>query len=183
MFDKWARVPAYLIAASLLLLMLGAPASAKTGSGPVSPMAVGSRLINGDGNTSGKCLEISGGGTGSWIQMAGCHTNAHQSWYVTSHTGGVIAIRSHDPDVSGECLSSGSSGVQAAMGDCTSNGVSANQAWYRIERANGWFQLVNKLYPTLCLEVANSGQSNRVQSGPCGPSNQGNQLWHWHTVS
>ncbi|QFU91751.1 RICIN domain-containing protein [Amycolatopsis sp. YIM 10] len=182
MFDKTARVVTQVIAAALLLLALGVPASAGTGAAPVAPAAVGSRLINGDGDTSGRCLEISGGGTGTWVQMAGCHTNAHQSWYFTPHTGGVIAVRSHDADVAGECLSSGSSGVQAAMGDCVTNGVSANQAWYQTPVSNGWFKLRNKLFTNLCLEVANSGQSTRVQSGPCGASNQGNQLWHWHTV-
>jgi hypothetical protein len=144
--------------------------------------AVGSRLINGDGDTAGKCLEIPDGGTSrTYVIMNSCHTNAHQSWYFTSHTGGYVAIRSHDADAAGTCLTAiGSNGYAVRMASCPT--VGASQAWVILQHANGWFQLRNKAYSDQCLDVRDNGLSNIVQTWLCGPSNKGNQLWHWHSV-
>lgn len=158
------------LAAVALLVIAPATASA----------AVGSRLINGDGDTAGKCLEISNGGRGDYIQMAGCHTNAHQSWYLHYISDDLVSLRSHDPDTVGQCVSAWSEGVQVTMSNCSN---ASNQIWRKIDHANGWFQLRNNDFQgNQCLDVKDNGQDDVVQTWLCGPSNKGNQLWHWHSV-
>jgi hypothetical protein len=171
--------------ATALLVVVGVGASnavAEAVPSATAGAAVGSRLINGDGDTSGTCLEIDHGGTGSGVRMASCHVNAHQSWRFTTHTGGYVAIRSHDPDQAGNCLSAGSVVSESPfMTDCT-DGVDADEAWIQIHRSNGWFQLHSKAYHGLCLAVIDIGARNLVTMHQCGGATQGNQLWHWASV-
>lgn len=144
-------------------------------------MAVGSRLINGDGDTSGECLEISSGGTGTRVQMARCHTNAHQSWYFIQLGGGWVQIRSHDTDANGKCLTARGEGNQVVMQSCTGN--DAQDWWTGRPASPGWFQLNNPAYLGYqCLDVKDNGLNDIVQTWQCGPSNKGNQLWRWHSV-
>jgi alpha-galactosidase len=160
-------------------------ASANETASSADVMAVGSRLVNGDGDTSGKCLEISNGGKGEGarVHMAGCHVNAHQSWFFTPVGNGWFMIRSHDADASGRCLTALPKGIPAAMYTCDG---SNDQLWWTGRLASpGWFQLENWVWEgsiPLCLDVENNGQSNDVSVWDCGPSNKGNQLWKWASV-
>jgi Ricin-type beta-trefoil lectin domain-like len=95
--SRW-RIGVALAATPMLALALAVPATAAAPQQEAVPMAVGSRIINGDGDTAGKCLEIANGGTSRGVQMAGCHTNAHQSWYFRGVGDGWFEIRSHDLD-------------------------------------------------------------------------------------
>lgn len=149
-------------------------------------MAVGARLANGAGATSGTCMETEANG-GEWalIYMATCHSNAHQSWYFTAHTGGYVAIRSHDQDASGRCVTAPIlQNNFAQMESCPT--VGQLQAWVVTQRTDGWFQLRNKGDNTQCLEVGGNGMSGVVQAGDCGPvtgpGTAGYQLWKWRSV-
>lgn len=169
-----------------LLVVAGAGAgnavAATVPSAAAGTAAVGSRLINGDGDTSGTCLEIEYGGSGPGVHMAGCHVNAHQSWRFTTHTGGYVAIRSHDPDQAGNCLSAGTAVSESPLITDCSDEVGADEAWTQIHRSNGWFQLHSKAYQGLCLAVIDVGSRELVAMHRCGGATQGNQLWHWASV-
>ncbi|MFD2351052.1 RICIN domain-containing protein [Nonomuraea ferruginea] len=145
--------------------------------------AVGSRLINGDGDTSGTCLEIEYGGTGTGVRMARLPRQRPPELALHHpHRGGYVAIRSHDPDQAGNCLSAGSVVSESPfMRDCT-DGVDADMAWTQIHRSNGWFQLHSKAYQGLCLAVIDIGARDLVTMHQCGGATQGNQLWHWASV-
>nr|AXL06566.1 hypothetical protein [uncultured bacterium]AXL06575.1 hypothetical protein [uncultured bacterium] len=145
-------------------------------------MAVGSRLANGDGDTTGECLEIDAGGTSTTtVVMRTCHTNAHQSWYFTAHTGGVIAIRSHDPDAAGRCLTAGVfQDLPVRMAACPT--VGAPQAWHIVGDPDGWFQLRNHAYSDQCLDVSANGLGDVVKTWGCRTTSNGNQLWKWRSV-
>src|SRR5687767_12289829 len=53
---------------------------------PIQVLATANRMINGDGGTSGKCMEIAGGAPGSTaVQMAPCRSHAHQGWTLTPY--------------------------------------------------------------------------------------------------
>jgi hypothetical protein len=176
-----SRVASAVIAALVVVMGLGVAGAA---AAPVSAGVTAlppSRMVSGDGNTQGKCLEIDNGGTGSGVHMRTCHGNAHQSWYLTLHTGGVYAIRSHDTDARGKCLTAPVfAGNPVRMADC-SNGVGAPQAWARDLRSDGWFMLDVLAYTEECLDVAGNGLSEDVQTWLCGPLTgpdvKGNQLW------
>lgn len=173
------RLGIALAAAPLFALMAGVPATADADS-PVGVTAVAGRLINGDGDTSGKCLEITNTGRGADVVMAGCHKNAHQGWNLVSVGGGYYTVKSHDADAAGKCLTGFNESSQVQMLGC--NGL-RDQNWFFIQRANGWFQLQNRTWSNQCLDVEDNGLSNVVQTWLCGPANKGNQLWHWHSVA
>jgi hypothetical protein len=171
-----SRVITAVVTALVVMVGIGVGSAAAV---PADVTAVGSRLINGDGDTSGKCLEISNGGTGAGVQMAGCHTNAHQSWAFIDLGSGWVQIRSHDADARGKCLTARGEDFQVIMATCDG---ADDQDWYRNPASNGWFQLYNPYWGNQCLDVENNGLSNVVQTWLCGPLNKGNQLWHWHSV-
>ncbi|QFR02204.1 ricin-type beta-trefoil lectin domain protein [Streptomyces phaeolivaceus] len=174
-----ARFAIACAAAPLVALAAGVPASAGSGA-PVDAAAASGRVINGDGDTSGTCLEITDTGRGSAVVMARCHVNAHQGWDLVPVGSGYFTMRSHDADAAGKCLTGFGEGVQVEMRSC--NGQRTQQ-WFILYHANGWFQLQNRAQSSQCLDVRSNGLSNVVQTWLCGPANKGNQLWHWHTVS
>jgi hypothetical protein len=173
---------AAVIAALVVVMGFGAGSAAAAPPSSAGATALpASRMVSGDGDTNGKCLEIDNGGTGSGVHMRPCHGNAHQSWYLTLHSGGVYAIRSHDADAAGKCLTSGVfENNPVRMADC-SNGVGNLQAWERDLRSDGWFMLDVVAYTERCLDVAANGQSADVITWLCGPlagpDVKGNQLW------
>jgi hypothetical protein len=173
--------------ASAVIVALVAVMGFGVGGAVAAPSSAGvvalppSRMVNGDGDTSGKCLEIDDAGRGTGVHMRTCHGNAHQSWYLTVHSGGVYAVRSHDPDAAAKCLTAAVfEGNPVRMADC-SNGVGSSQAWVRDMRGDGWFQLDVVAYSEQCLDVAANGLSADVQTWLCGPLTgpnvKGNQLW------
>lgn len=171
--------PRTIIAVLAALLALAGVGAGTAVAEPETTAAVGGRLINGDGDTSGECLEISGAGTTHRIQMGTCHVNAHAGWTFASIGGGYFQIRSHDTaDSNGRCLT-GFIQAQAQMVVC--DGVD-DQEWSQVPAPNNWFLLKNRFYGN-CLTVTANGTSNVVASAPCGnPANAGPQKWHWHSV-
>lgn len=167
------------LTALLALSGIGATSAAAETGTAAEVAAVGGRLINGDGDTSGECLEISGSGTTHRIQMGTCHVNAHAGWTFQSIGSGYFTIRSHDTaDSSGRCLT-GYNQAQAMMLPC--DGID-DQEWSQIPAPNNWFMLKNRFHGT-CLDVKDHGTSNVVWTFPCGdPANAGPQKWHWHSV-
>lgn len=170
-----------MIATLVVVMGFGVGSAAATPSSAGVAALPPSRMVSGDGDTVGKCLEIDNAGEGPGVHMRPCHSNAHQSWYLTLHSGGVYAIRSHDPDAKGMCLTSGVfEGNPVRMADC-SRGVGSLQAWERDIRSDGWFQLDVVAYTERCLDVAANGLSEDVQTWLCGPltgpGTKGNQLW------
>jgi hypothetical protein len=55
--------------ATVLAVTLTSPTPASAG--------VGTRLVNGDGDTAGRCLSIANAGRGIAVLMESCNTNAH----------------------------------------------------------------------------------------------------------
>jgi hypothetical protein len=151
-----SRVITAVVTALVVMVGIGVGSAAAV---PADVTAVGSRLINGDGDTSGKCLEISS----AFIDLGS----------------GWVQIRSHDADARGKCLTARGEDFQVIMATCDG---ADDQDWYRNPASNGWFQLYNPYWGNQCLDVENNGLSNVVQTWLCGPLNKGNQLWHWHSV-
>jgi hypothetical protein len=176
------RLSVVLTLISGLVVTTASSALASETLSPAGEMAVGSRLANGDGDTSGKCLENSGGRGGPSVQMAPCHTNAHQSWYFHPLGGGYVQIRSHDVDAADKCITSYGHGSSVRMEYCDGD---EDQRWGTGRPASpGWMQLSNQAFDpfSVCLDVTENGLSNIVQAWECGPSNKGNQLWKWHSI-
>lgn len=152
------------------------------GATPV-PAGVGTRLVNGDGDTSGKCLSIENTGRGTRVLMEGCTVNAHQGWeFRTTPIDQGMQIVSQDADARGRCLTAHGEGQQVTMDPCLSYYDSGfrHQVW---SRGTGWFQIHNAAPINgrfQCLDVRDNGLSNVVQTWLCGPSNKGNQLWKWY---
>lgn len=172
---------AAVIAALVVVLgfSAGSAAAAPPSSAGVTALPP-SRMVSADGDTANKCLEIDNGGLGPGVHMRPCHGNAHQSWYLTYHTGGYYAVRSHDADAAGECLTAGVfEGNPVRMADC-SGGVGNMQAWER-DFSGDWFQLDVQAHTNRCLDVAANGQSEDVITWLCGPLTgpdvKGNQFW------
>lgn len=169
---------------------------------PIQVLATANRMINGDGGTSGKCMEIAGGAPGSTaVQMAPCRSYAHQGWTLTSQwvtvvlPGGSTVTRlayrvvSHDPDAAGRCLTYTGHNTQARMYPC-SGSINPPDLWLKNDASNGWFQLesVNAWAHHLatgnpadrkCLDVHvdRTRTTNVVHHWTCGPLNKGNQLF------
>lgn len=166
------------------------------GSSSVQPLATPNRIINGDGGTSGKCLEIAGGGpTSELVQMAPCRSYAHQGWRLRQwlvsipYRDGFIdiiafTVESHDPDAAGRCLTYMGQATQARMRPCGR----VDNLWFRNQAPNGWFQLESvwawsisqdrpENYKCLDVHVDRSRTTNVVHSWTCGPLNKGNQLF------
>ena len=150
-------------AAGLAVVLSSTPADA----------GVGTRLANGDGDTSGECLSIEGTGRGPKLLMEPCNTNAHQGWVIDGNK-----VRSQDRDARGRCLTALGEGNQVSMQPC-SPPQDPTQHWVVVPNTPGgdWFQLLNGAYGPQCLDVRDNGLSNAVQTWRCGPSNKGNQLW------
>jgi len=157
-------------------------------SAPVSA-GVGTRLANGDGNTSGTCMSIVNAGRGTSVEMEPCTTNAHQGWELVRepHLGGV-QILSQDIDAGGRCLTAHGQGVRVTMDRCVSRsthpGLYAQQVWGPVTISGSWQQLLNYAFVPAglqCLDVRDNGTSNVVQTWLCGPITgpniKGNQLW------
>lgn len=141
--------------------------------------AVGGRLANGAGPTSGKCMEISGSGTTNAIQMGTCHRNAHAGWTFEPVVSDRFEIRSHDKDAAGKCLTGSAYGEQAYMSICDDL---SSQQWTQIPAPGDWFMLRNN-YSARCLDVKGHGTTNIVQTFPCGdPATAGPQKWKWRSV-
>ncbi|MEV0308670.1 RICIN domain-containing protein [Nonomuraea fuscirosea] len=175
------RLAAMLTLISSLVVSTGGSALASEASPSAREMAVGSRLVNGDGDTSGKCLENAGGRGGPSLQMAPCHTNAHQSWYFHQLGSGYVQIRSHDVDAADKCITSYGHGDPVRMEFC--DGGDHQRWWTGRQASPGWMQLsASNPGFSVCLDVKEHGESNIVQAWECGASNQGNQLWKWHSV-
>jgi hypothetical protein len=163
-------------------------------------MATANRMVNGDGATNHKCMEIAGGGPSSeLVQMAGCQSYAHQGWTLQPQsltldtsagpvTYTVYTVRSHDPDAAGRCLDDWGPGWQAHM----SRGCRYWPAlWFKRPLSNGWFKLeaVEPWYfdylqtgnpaDRVCLDVlvGPAWPTYEVISAVCGPSNDGSQMF------
>lgn len=166
---------------------------------PPQVMATANRMINGDGGTSGKCMEIAGGGPSStYVQMAPCRSYAHQGWRIESawitvlFAGGTTVtllaerVWSHDPDAAGRCLTYTGHNVQARMLPCS--GI--NSWWLQLPASRGFFQLESVAAWSYSISTGNDADrkcldvhvdrtrtTNVVHHWTCGPSNKGNQLF------
>jgi hypothetical protein len=194
------------IVAAVLVVLPAAPTGASPGQspeeGPTDPavevLATPNRMVNGDGGTHGKCMEIAGGGPSSYlIQMAPCRSYAHQGWtlrqrQVTLPNGNSVTayrIESHDPDAAGDCVTYMGQAVQARMTAWACNSLEGH--WFRNTASSGWAQLesvaawyFDYLYTgnpahRQCLDVHvdRTRTTNVVQTWACGPLNKGNQLF------
>ena len=163
---------------------------------PPQVLVTANRMVNGDGGTNGKCMEIAGGGVGStYVQMAPCQSYAHQgwterAWSVTlpnGHTRRAYTVESHDGDAAGRCLTYTGHAVQARMFGCGYLDTfwikrDAPSAWHQLESVEAWYygySVTGNLDDRKCLDVhVNTGQTtNVVHHWTCGPLNKGNQLF------
>jgi len=221
MKPSWRRTFVGLGATALVVLSAG-PAGARTAQpsppatadpvvvevvprseeAPIQVLATANRMINGDGGTSGKCMEIAGGAPGSTaVQMAPCRSYAHQGWRLTSHSVTIVAggvtvtlpayrVVSHDPDAAGRCLTYTGHNTQARMNPCSSSIINPPDLWFKEDAPSGWFQLesvnayarylaTGNLSDRKCLDVHvdRTKTTNVVHHWTCGPLNKGNQLF------
>jgi hypothetical protein len=170
-------------------VLLGAGAAAliiALESGPASA-GVGTRLANGDGDTSGKCMSIINAGRSTSVEMEGCSTNAHQGWVLDAEYDFWFRIKSQDADAGGRCLTAHGQGVRVTMDRCSTDIGSSlyeRQIWTRWLISGNWYQFENA-FPFAqgpqCLDVRDNGLSNVVQIWQCGPTSgpnvKGNQEW------
>jgi hypothetical protein len=208
MKPSWRRTLVCLGAVALIALSAG-PAGARTerpaegpDEAPIQVLATANRMINGDGGTSGKCMEIAGGAPGSTaVQMAPCQSYAHQGWTLNptpttfvlpgGNTLTLTAYRvtSHDRDAAGRCLTYTGQNVQARMYACSS-GINPPDVWLKNNAPNGWFQLESATAYARYLVTGNPADrkcldvhvdrtktTNIVHHWTCGPLNKGNQLF------
>jgi hypothetical protein len=170
----------------------GAGAAALVIAVSASPVsgAVGTRLVNGDGDTAGRCLSIVNAGRGTSVEMEPCNSNAHQGWEYISDGAGGVRIVSQDADARGRCLTAHGEGVRVTMDRCVSRSTHPalyeQQVWLRVVTTGDWRLLANLASwqspgAEQCLDVRNNGTSNVVQTWLCGPSDlpgrKGNQMW------
>jgi len=160
------------------------------GATPV-PAGVGSHLVNGDGDTAGKCLSIADTGRGSAVLMEPCNLDAHQGWRFGIKIGngptyppptdGHSRIRSQDADAAGRCLTAHGHAEPVTMEPCAGpdSEIYDRKAWTSSAPSGNWFGLWNRgAFTTVqCLDVRDRGRSDVVQNVTCGPANQGNQRW------
>lgn len=169
------------LARRALLGAVGAGLVVVLGATPV-PAGVGTRLVNGAGATSNKCMSIENTGRGNLVLLETCNLNAHQGWVLTP-VRQYVQVRSQDQDAGGKCLTANFQGNQVYMSTCLRDidPDSVYQEWF-VDRigTTAWFQLQNATYgdgSAQCLDVRDNGRSNVVQTWGCGPDNKGNQMW------
>jgi hypothetical protein len=168
----------------ILALALGAdPASAartQSTASPESPgigvLVDGQRVINGDGDTAGKCLDNAGVGTELSLQMWQCNDGRQQDWNYVDRGGGLWQIYSR---LNNNCVSAEGHGAQAAVVNCSfivGPPERSSFFWYVRNYPGGWHRWESARYRGQCLDVRGSGTSNVVQLWDC--LDQGNQKWH-----
>lgn len=171
-------------AAGMVIALGFAPASA----------AVGTRLANGDGDTTNECMSILNAGRSTSVELEPCNTNAHQGWEYISDGAGGVRIVSQDADAAGRCLTAHANGVRVTMDRCVSRSTHPalyeQQVWLRVVLPREpWRQLASLAFwqrpssERQCLDVRDNGLSNVVQTWVCGPSSgaavKGNQMWRF----
>lgn len=173
-----------------------------SGEAPIQVLATANRMVNGDGGTSGKCMEVAGGAPGSTaVQMAPCRSYAHQGWTLTPYWTTIVLpggnsvsftayrVTSHDRDAAGRCLTYTGHNVQARMFTCASS-INPPDLWLKNNAPNGWFQLESAIAYAQYLGTSNPANrkcldvhvdrtktTNVVHHWTCGPLNKGNQIF------
>jgi hypothetical protein len=178
-----------------LAVAFGGPAAASPGARPpargaaylpstpaspaIEPRTVGQRIKNGDGDATGKCLDVISPGAGGEVQVIKCNGSVQQNWNYVGRpdiANGVYEIRSRVPAIDPICVNGYvGQGSQVYVSSC---GVSYT-LWRVRPIAPGWNQWENFFNVGECLDVRDFGKSNVVQLWACtsNPATRGNQMW------
>jgi hypothetical protein len=159
--------------AAVLALLTPNIAAAEEQDTWLGPLVVGQRIINGDGDTSGKCLDYEGAGTGLYAQMWACNGGRQQDWNYVQVSGNVYEIRTRIANNPYPCVDgpSAQQGTRVVMTGCTTT----SSLWVAENFPNGWVRWRN-YWSGLCMDVRGGGTTNVIQMWPC--LDQGNQKWH-----